>query len=201
MSKTMRMEVLPSPQELLREPTDKAQLMRLAAEMAAQMVAQREEFLFEPFFRSRRVAYELKRLQTVSEQRKWSVFFERFGCLICETMERIHGGNGMCCRCYSNTLGRLKQIIGEQIKEETARPARGRLWRERLLPQNALKDGIHHCRFERSSKSERELFERVAKQLGLTRDYVREVGMGNRRSEAISAALKKERDKILAEKK
>jgi hypothetical protein len=101
--------------------------MKLAVEMAAQIVAEKERFLFEPFFRSRQVANEIKRLQNVSEQRTWHVYYERHGCMICETTERTHGGCGMCCRCYSNTLGRLKQIRGEQIREETARPARGRL--------------------------------------------------------------------------
>jgi len=42
-------------------------------------------FVFEPFFRSRQVAYELQRLQTVSEQRKFTIYFERYGCLVCET--------------------------------------------------------------------------------------------------------------------
>src|SRR3954471_2141556 len=117
-SKTRKMEVLPPPQELARIPDMQAEINRRAVEMAAQIVAQKEQFMFEPFFRSRQVAYELKRLQTVSEQRTWKIFHQRFGCLICESMERIHCGCGMCGRCYSNTLGRLKQIRGEQIREE-----------------------------------------------------------------------------------
>jgi hypothetical protein len=192
MSKAKRMEVLPSPQETLRAPADRAEVMKLAVEMAAQIVAEKERFLFEPFFRSRHVAYEIKRLQTVSEQRTWSVYYERFGCMICETMERIHGGCGMCCRCYANTLGRLKQIRGEQIRDETARPARGRLRLNRLLPEHAPIDGVHHTRYARSTKKELELFARVAKQLGLTQDYVRAVAVGSRRSDAISDALEKE---------
>jgi len=186
------MEVLPSPGELARTPGMEAEIRRLAVEMAVQIVAQKEQFLFEPFFRSRQVAYELKRLQNVSEQRTWKIYYVRFGCMVCETTERIHGGCGMCCRCYSNNLGRLKQIRGEQIREETARPARGRLRLDRLLPENAPIDGVHHTRYERSTKKEMELFARVAKQLGLTQDYVRAVAVGARRSDAISDALKKE---------
>ena len=137
MSKTRRMEVLPSPQELARVPSMEAEVQRRAVEMAAQIVAQKEQFMFEPFFRSRQVAYELKRLQTVPEQQTWRIYNQRFGCLICETMERIHVGCGMCGRCYASTLGRLKQIRGEQIREETARPARGRVRLDRMIPENA----------------------------------------------------------------
>lgn len=196
MSKTMRMEVLPSPQELLRTPADKAALMRLAAELAAQMVAQKEQFLFEPFFRERQTAYALKRLQTVSEQQTWKIYYARFGCMICETTERIHGGCGMCSTCYCNNLQRLKQIRGEQIREETARPARGRLRLDRLIPENAPADGIHHTRYERCTEKELKVIARVAEQLGLTKHYVRAVAVGLRRSDAVSAALKKESERV-----
>jgi len=196
MSKAMRMEVLPSPTELARKPGMEAEIRRLAVEMAAQIVAQKEQFLFEPFFRSRQVAYELKRLQNVSEQRTWKIYYTRFGCMVCETTERIHGGCGMCSACYCNNLQRLKQIRGEQIREETARPARGRLRLDRLIPENAPADGIHHARYERSTEKERKLFARVAEHLGLTYDYVRVVAVGLRRSDVVSAALKKENERM-----
>jgi hypothetical protein len=56
-------------------------------------------------------------------------------------------------------------------------------------------DGVHHTRYERSTKNELELFARVAKKLGLTQNYVRCVAVGIRRSEAVSDALKKEAEK------
>jgi hypothetical protein len=195
MSKTMRMEVLPSPGELARTPGMEAEIRRLAVEMAAQIVAQKEQFLFEPFFRSRQVAYELKRLQNVPEQRTWKIYYARFGCMVCETTERIHGGCGMCSTCYCNNLQRLKQIRGEQIREEIARPARGRLRLDRLIPENAPAHRIHHTRYERCTEKELKVITRVAEQLGLTKDYVRAVAVGLRRSHAVSAALKKETER------
>ncbi len=39
---------------------------------------------------------------------------------------------------------------------------------------------------------------RAAEKLGLTREHVRAVAVGIRRSDAVSAVLKSERDKILA---
>lgn len=196
----LQMEVLPSPDEMLRLPANKAELMKLAVEMAAKLSALKEQFLFEPFFRERQTAYALKRLQNVSERRTWKIYYARFGCLICETTERIHGGCGMCSRCYCNTLGRLKQIRGEEIREETARPARGRIRLDRLIPANAPADGVHHTRYHRKTKKELELCDRVAKQLSLTRQYVYTIFCGDRRgSDAVVEALKVEGEKMQAE--
>src|SRR5262249_6516822 len=95
MSKAMKMEVLPSREYLGHIPAMRAEIIKLATQMAAEIVADKEALLYEPFFRSRQVAYELKRLQLVSDQRKWMIYFQRFGCLVCESMERIHVGCGM----------------------------------------------------------------------------------------------------------
>lgn len=189
--KITKFELLPSPGEIAQIPVKRAELQRLVDERVAEILHARDEFMFEPFFRSRQIAYELKRLQTVSEQRKWTVYFERFGCLICETMDRIHVGNGMCNRCYGNTQNRLKQILGELVRDQIARPSRGRLRLDRLLPPSHPMDGIHHTRLQRSTKRERELFDRVAKELGLTYQYVRSIGVGLRTNATVAAALKK----------
>ncbi len=108
-------EVLPSPAEILRAPAQDAELRRLVAQEVAKVLAAKDEFVFEPFFRSRQIAYELRRLQTVPEQRKWTIYYERYGCIHCDTSERIHTGNGFCANCYPKIFGRLKTIIREQI--------------------------------------------------------------------------------------
>ena len=190
MSKRVEIEILPSPSEIAQLPVQRAELDRLVQQKVAEILHARDEFMWEPFFRSRKIAYELKRLQTVSEQRKWSVYYQRFGCFRCETMERVHVGNGCRDRCYANALARLKQIVGELVKEETAQPARGRLRLDRMLPAGKANDGIHHTRYERSTAKERELFARVAKQLGLTPAYVRLVAVGLKRSDAVAEALR-----------
>lgn len=186
-----KFELLPSPAELALAPVQRAELDRLVQKKVAEILHARDEFIFEPFFRSRQIAYELKRLQNVPEQRKWTIYFQRFGCLVCESMDRIHVGNGMCDRCHANTSSRLKQILGELVKDQVARPARGRLRIDRMLPAAQPFDGGHHTRHERSTKLERALFDRVAKDLGLTYQYVRSVGVGLRSNNAVAAALKK----------
>jgi hypothetical protein len=145
-------ELIPSPATILRTGVNEAELNRIVQQKVAEIMAERDAAVFEPFFRSRQIAYELKRLQTIPEQRKWTVFFDRYGCLICETRKRIHVGNGMCTSCYARTFSTLKQIIAEGISGETARPARGALQAERLLPANRLADAPHRCWQERHSK-------------------------------------------------
>jgi hypothetical protein len=195
----LHVELLPSPATIHRERTgfDKAELARLVQEKVAEIMAERDAIIFEPFFRSRQIAYELKRLQNVPEQRKWSVSFERYGCMICETRERIHAGNGMCNRCHALWFRRLTQIVAEGIKGGPARAARGATWEQRLLPVNAVRDGVHQTWYDRSNAKDQALYKRVATKLGVTRDHVRQVALGVRHSESVLAALKEESERTL----
>jgi hypothetical protein len=190
-----RMEVLPSPQELLREPMRREEIARLVQQQVAEVMAERDALVFEPFFRSRQVAYELKRLQSVPEQEKFSISYERYGCMICESHATPHAGNGLCQSCRAKWFRRLTQIIKEGIKGEPALRARGSARAERLLQENAPQDGIHHTWYQRSDEIDTALYARVAKQLGVEPTSVRAVAIGSKRSNAISAALKEERNR------
>ena len=138
-----KIEVLPSLDDMLRGPLRQDQLVMIVQTEVAKIMAERNALVFEPFFRSRQVAYELKRLQSVPEQEKWRICYERYGCLDCKTMDRIHAGNGLCDNCRAKWFRRLAQIIAEGIKGEQAKPAAGALRSERLLPENAPRDGVH----------------------------------------------------------
>ena len=186
--------LIPSAATLQRERTgfDKAELARLIQEKVAEIMAERDAFVFEPFFRSRQVAYELKRLQNVPEQQKFTVSFARYGCIDCKTRDRIHGGNGLCTMCHARWFARLTQIVAEGIKDQTARPARGSTWEQRLLPENGVRDGVHQTWYAGSSTSDLSLYKRVATKLGLTSSYVRSVAHGRHHSESVLAALREE---------
>jgi hypothetical protein len=67
--------------------------------------------IFEPFFQGRAVSTEMKRLQTVPEQRKWHYYFDEFGCLICQQKDRPHVSLGMCTYCSRRTAARLQSIL------------------------------------------------------------------------------------------
>jgi hypothetical protein len=189
-------ELLPSPDSILRSGIDEKTLTRLVNTKVAEIMAQRDAIVFEPFFSSRQVAYELKRLQTVPEQEKWGVYFDRYGCMLCETRERIHAGNGMCNQCRSRTFVRLTQIIAEGMAGQPARPARGTPGTERRLLPNRPLDAPHRTYYQRSSKADKLLYSRVAQQLGVYPDHVRHVALSHRHSERVSAALKKESERF-----
>lgn len=111
--KVVKAELLPSPESILRPGVDKTVIDRIVQQKVAEIMAEREAATLEPFFRSRQIAYEIRRLQTVPEQESWHVFFERRGCLYCHSKERIHGGCGMCVRCYPRIIREKQKIIRE----------------------------------------------------------------------------------------
>src|SRR6266404_5853795 len=191
-------EIFPSPAAIVRARSgiDKAELDRLVQEKVAEIMAERDAFAFEPFFRSRQIAYELKRLQTIPEQRKWTVFFERYGCLKCETRKLIHIGNGLCRNCYPRIFNTLKQIIAEGLRGEIARAATGSSHAERLLPPNGPQDGVHQCWYKRSNEAEKALYTRVARQLGIDVEHVTRVARGQLNGPRVLAALKKEAERL-----
>ena len=94
----------------------KAEIDRLVDIRVAEVLASRDEL--QPYFQNRRVAQELKKLQSVPEQRSWSLVYETYGCSHCDTKERPHAGCGMCKPCYNKWAWRKKaakrQLSGEK---------------------------------------------------------------------------------------
>jgi hypothetical protein len=142
--KVVKAEILPSPESILRPGIDRAVFDRVVQQKVAEILAERDAAVLEPFFRSRQIVYELRRLQSVPEQESWRVFYERHGCLYCHTQERGHGGCGMCFRCYPRSLNERKAIIRELMdhpermasghrkpEQEMVRPAGEPTWRNK----------------------------------------------------------------------
>jgi hypothetical protein len=63
---------------------------------------------FQPWFQPKDISYEIKRRQTVQEQRKFSNYFEDFGCFVCETRDAQHHALAMCQRCYALRAQRMR---------------------------------------------------------------------------------------------
>jgi hypothetical protein len=61
-SKSVNAELLPPVGTIQGSSPDEESLNRLVQEKVAEILADRDNFIFEPFFRSRQIAYELKRL-------------------------------------------------------------------------------------------------------------------------------------------
>ena len=54
----------------------------------------------EPFFQSKRLLTEIRRVQSVPEQNKFTYYFKKWGCMVCGTHEGGHRAVGMCGKCY-----------------------------------------------------------------------------------------------------
>ncbi len=122
-------ELAPLAVEVLRtvdiepqRPRSQAELLDLLVQQkVAEALTARDEFVLEPWFRSRQVSYEIKRLQTVPERKKWSVFFERQGCLSCHKRDHPHASNDLCRPCHGQVFHVLKEIVSELMQEPAGR--------------------------------------------------------------------------------
>jgi len=94
----------------------------------AEVLASNQSAIFEPFFQTQGVATQLRRLQSVIEQRKWSYYFEDHGCLICDTKDVPHASVGMCLSCVRRTKNRLEVSMrkrdAEARRADPYKPAR-----------------------------------------------------------------------------
>jgi hypothetical protein len=116
--KVEAVEVLPPDVQPVGPPAEEAKLQALVRREIAEARVQNEGMLFEPWFRSRRVAEEIRRLQTVPERRVSAACYERWGCMICRTKSRPHAGHSMCGRCNALHGGRRKEIKRELLGEK-----------------------------------------------------------------------------------
>ena len=66
--------------------------------------------ILEPWFQPAAVADELRRRLGVFHKRKWALYFEFHGCLVCGTKKEAHSSHGMCHDCYYRVVNRLGQI-------------------------------------------------------------------------------------------
>ena len=115
-------EVLrPAAMERRRAKSNTDLVRALVQEQVAEILAARDEFVLEPFFRTRQVAHEIRRLQTVPERKKWAVYFERKGCLSCHKQNQPHASNGLCNTCHAQVFRELKEIVSELMKDSTGK--------------------------------------------------------------------------------
>jgi hypothetical protein len=99
---------------------DRATVEEMVARQVAEMLTKSDTAIFEPFFRNRQVAYALRRLQSIPEQRVHAVRYEQRGCMVCNRSDKPHNGLGMCTRCYSREFQLRKRILPKLIEESDA---------------------------------------------------------------------------------
>ena len=98
-------------------PTTPAELDHRMEQKLAEMLARRDDTAFQPYLGRRAVYREIKRLQSVSEQRAWAVVYERHSCTHCRTRVRPHSACGLCTLCYPKISGQKRAIEKELAKE------------------------------------------------------------------------------------
>jgi len=96
-----------------------AQFSAMVERKVEEIFASQRGAMLEPFFQSADVSRGITKRQTVPQQRKWTYYFEEWGCLICGTKKRIHVSNGMCATCRKRVSYRLDAIIRAYTKNET----------------------------------------------------------------------------------
>jgi hypothetical protein len=69
--------------------------------------------ILEPWFQSPTVAAEIRRHQSIFHKRKFALYFERWGCLLCGTKKEPHASHAMCNRCVTRFAQRLAALEGE----------------------------------------------------------------------------------------
>jgi len=100
-----------------RTPESEASLLeRLVHKKVAEIMGNREDLLLRPFFDTKRVSDEIRRIQTIPERLKWAVYIERHGCLVCGTKSASNARCGMCSTCYQRTGNRLRRIVAEGMR-------------------------------------------------------------------------------------
>ena len=115
-------EVLaPNEADRLRESKGMKLLDQVVQQSLAEALAGRDQFVLEPFFRSRQEAYEIRRLQTVPERQSWAGVYEEHGCLFCHKSELPHAACGMCTKCYPMVLQWKRSYTERRMREIKSR--------------------------------------------------------------------------------
>lgn len=111
----VRIELTPAARENPPNPIDL--IKALVEQFFAECVTRRDDFAFQPFLETARTTREIKRLQTVAEQRAAGRMFAEWGCISCHSKNAVHAGCGLCTSCYALWKGRKKKAIRENSNE------------------------------------------------------------------------------------
>jgi len=102
----VRAELLP-PAHTLTESAFKQLVAQAVEQKVAEALSHGSEATFQPWFQPNAVTQEIKRRQTVTEQRKWSYYFQDYGCIVCRTKKAQYGSLGFCSTCLARVRHRL----------------------------------------------------------------------------------------------
>ena len=96
--------------------TPEGDLDRLIQQKVAEALANQAAIL-EPWFQtSTALAAAIRRHQSIFHKRKFALYFERWGCLVCGTERQPHENHAMCHACLTRFVARLRQLEKDYAK-------------------------------------------------------------------------------------
>jgi hypothetical protein len=101
-------------------PNDRSKLDQFIEQKIVEIMSNRSDGIFEPFCQPQAIATQIRKLQTVAQQRKWTYYFEDWGCLYCHRTDRMHGSLGMCSSCHHKVAERLTLSLRRREKTDSA---------------------------------------------------------------------------------
>jgi hypothetical protein len=87
--------------------------------VAEALSATSSDSIFQPFFQPKAVCDFMKSHLSVSQQKKWAAYYEKWGCMRCETKARAHMSLGLCNPCHQRIWERLRICIRELDAESS----------------------------------------------------------------------------------
>ena len=110
------MEIIPRGQDAIADDY-KQMITRIVEEKVLEAMTDRSAGDFQPFFQPGPISDEIRRRQTVHEQRKFTYTYQDWGCLCCGTTDRPHRSLWMCGKCYNRAKTRLLTSLRRRAKE------------------------------------------------------------------------------------
>ncbi len=89
----------------------------IVQQKVAEIMADPRSLLLEPFMQSKQVQIEITKLLDVVQQKKWSYYFEDWGCLICGQKDAGYKSVGMCSTFFSRVTNRMAASLRRAYSE------------------------------------------------------------------------------------
>ena len=94
-------------------------LAKLVIEKVNEALARSGDSIFEPFFQPQAVAAQMRKQMTVPQQEKFAAYYEKWGCLRCDTKKTNHSSLGLCASCHALVRDRLQVCVKELDAQRT----------------------------------------------------------------------------------
>ena len=108
--KEPQVEILPPESRLPMPVTGEGDIRELVRHAVAEISTNQENWTYEPYYRQRVIADEIRKLQTVPQRKKMAKHYELYGCWRCHKNVEPHGSIGFCEPCYKKGWWELHAI-------------------------------------------------------------------------------------------